>query len=190
MSASTYAPVTAETRRTRRPVGATGCDRVPFAPTVSLTPSTTQRDTPDGADGRPPRPPGPDPADIATSHLRESDGHAARGLDAEPGGGVGLQACTDAQFAAGTNGLACPAASQVGTAEITTPGPRHALTGALYVGSAPLGRTRLGPEYRVFLDAENATAGVDVRLSAPSPPTRHGPADRDFSKPPRSRSPT
>ena len=165
MSASTYSPVSSGSTSYTTPVGATGCDKEPFAPTLSVTPATTQRDKPDGLTVDLHVPQDQKPADIATSQLRESTVTLPAGLTLDPSAAVGLQACTDAQFKKGTNeALACPAASQVGTAEILTPVLGTALTGGLYVGQPLSSEPGSGQEYRVFLDAESATAGVKVRL--------------------------
>ena len=165
ISASTYSPVSSGSTSYTTPVGATGCDKEPFAPTIAITPATTQRDKPDGLTVDLHVPQDQKPADIATSQLREATVTLPPGLTLDPSAAVGLQACTNAQFKAGTNeALACPAASQVGTAEILTPVLGTALTGALYVGQPLSSEPGSGQEYRIFLDAESASAGVKVRL--------------------------
>jgi len=163
--ASTYAPVTSEGTSYTTPVGATGCDKEPFAPTISVTPSTTQRDTPDGLAVDLHVPQDQTPSHIATSHVENATVTLPAGLTLNPAAAGGLEACTDAQFKAQTNeALSCPAASQAGTAEITTPVLGTALTGNLYVGAPLSGEPASGQEYRLFLDAESASAGVKVRL--------------------------
>jgi hypothetical protein len=165
ISASTYAPVSAGSTSYTTPVGATGCDKEPFAPTISVSPSTTQRDRPDGLSVDLHVPQDQKPSGIASSQLSESTVSLPAGLTLNPSAAVGLQACTDAQFKAGTSeALACPAASQIGTAEIATPVLGVALTGPLYVGKPLSTEPGSGQEYRVFLDAESAGAGVKVRL--------------------------
>jgi hypothetical protein len=142
------------------PTGASGCAAVPFAPTVSVTPSTTQRDAPDGIAVDLQVPQDQNPAHLASSQLQNASITLPAGLTLNPSAGNGLQACADNQFNAGTNAaVTCPAASAVGTVEIDTPVLATPLTGSIYVGS-PLP----GNPYRVFLDAENASAGVAVRL--------------------------
>lgn len=160
MSASTYAPVNTGTASYTTPVGTSGCASVPFAPTVAVTPSTTKRDTPDGLTLDIHVPQDQKPADIATSHLSDATVTLPSGMSINPAAAVGLQACTDAQFGAGTtSAITCPASSIVGTAEINTPILATPLTGSLYVG-----QPQEGNPYRVFLDAGNASDGVDVRF--------------------------
>ena len=165
ISASTYTPVTSGSSSYTTPVGATGCDKEPFSPTLSVTPGTTQRDTPDALSVDLHVPQDQTPSHIATSHVENASVTLPPGLTLNPAAANGLQSCTNAQFRAGTNeALACPAASQVGSAEITTPVLGSALTGALYVGQPLSSEPASGQEYRLFLDAENVTAGVKVRL--------------------------
>ncbi len=165
MFASTYSPVASEGTSYTTPVGATGCDKEPFAPTIAVTPSTTQRDKPDGLAVDLHVPQDQTPSHIATSQVESATVTLPEGLTLNPAAANGLQACANAQFKAGTNeALACPAASQAGTAEITTPGARLGPHGQPLRRPAALGRTGSGQEYRLFLDAENATAGVKVRL--------------------------
>jgi hypothetical protein len=165
ISASTYSPVSTGSTSYTTPVGATGCDKEPFAPTISVTPATTQRDKPDGLAVDLHVPQDQNPAHIAPSQLRESTVTMPAGLTLDPSAAVGLQACTDAQFKAATNeALACPGASLIGTAEILTPVLGVPLTGSLYAGQPLSSEPGSGQEYRVFLDAESATAGVKVRL--------------------------
>ena len=159
MSADTYSSSTGATSFTT-PVGASGCASLPFSPTISVTPSTTERDQPAGVAVDIHVPQDENPADTATSELQNVTVTLPAGLTINPAAGTGLQACTDAQFAAGTNSaVTCPAASAVGTVEIDTPVLGAPLTGSIYIGAPTAGNP-----YRVFLDAENATSGVVVRL--------------------------
>jgi hypothetical protein len=164
--ASTYAPLVSETASFTTPVGASGCASVPFNPTLTVTPTTKQRDKPDGIAMDVHVPQDQKPSDIATSHLKEAKVTLPEGLTLNPSGAKGLQACTEAQFGKGTNSaIACPVASEVGTAEVITPNLEKPLTGKLYVGAPEAGK---GPEsggmYRLFLDAEDEAEGVKVRL--------------------------
>lgn len=160
MTASTYSPVVGASASYTTPVGASGCEGVPFSPTIALTPNTTRRDTPDGVSFDLHVPQDQVPAHVASSQLREATVTLPAGMSLNPAAANGLAACTDAQFAAGSNAaVACPAASAAGTVEIATPVLGSALTGSIYVG-----QQLEGDPYRIFLDAENASAGVAIRL--------------------------
>ncbi len=160
LSVETYAPVSAASTSSTTPVGATGCGAVPFAPSIGVTPSTTQREEPDGISLDLHVPQDENPSHIATSHLRDASVTLPAGMTIDPSAANGLQACTDAQFAAGSKAaVTCPAASNVGSVEIATPVLPAPLTGSIYVG-----QPQEGNRYRLFLDAENAASGVAVRL--------------------------
>lgn len=158
------------------PVGVEGCDKVPFAPSIGLAPSTTQSDQPDAANVEVKVPQNPNPGikkigethveEINSSTLKDARVTLPEGMTLNPAAAGGLQACTDAQFARGEEkAIECPAGSQVGTVTIETPNlPAGALKGNVYVG-APLSTSpESGQEYRIFIDAEAPAYGVAVRL--------------------------
>src|SRR3954454_2449207 len=167
LTVTSYANETA-TAEDLTDTGATGCNQVPFAPTLALTPSTTQQDSPVGAAVDIGVPWQTDPAKLASSHVKNTVVTLPPGMSISPSAANGLQACTDAQFGQGThNPIACPAASKVGTAEIQTPGLATALKGSVY-----LGQPQTDNPYRLFVVVEGS--GLSVRLKGrvtPDPST-------------------
>jgi hypothetical protein len=142
------------------PVGANECDKVPFNPSLSVTPTTTQRDTPTGVAVDVHVPWETDPTKLASSHVKNTVVTLPPGMSISPSAANGLEACTDEQFAQGTHdAIQCPAASKVGTAEIKTPVLSDSLKGSVYLGQ-PL------PDnpYRLFVVADGF--GLSVRLKA------------------------
>lgn len=148
------------------PVGASGCEKVPFAPTVKVEPATTQSDEPDGATVKVEVPQNTSPTAIDSSMLKDASVTLPEGMTLNPAAASGLEACTNAQFGKGTtNPVSCPAGSQVGTTTIETPDlPPGSLTGKVYVGAPESTNPESGSEYRIFIDAEAPTFGVSVRL--------------------------
>ncbi len=141
------------------PTGATGCDQVPFDPTVDVAPATTQRDTPTGAAVTLHVPQLLDPDGIETSHVRNTAISLPDGMTLNPAASTGLQACTDEQLALGTHDpVGCPAASRVGAVRIVSPALPDPLTGDVWVG-----QPRGDDPYRIFLRA-TGPSGLDVRL--------------------------
>lgn len=141
------------------PTGATGCDAVPFTPTVTVTPGTTRRDTPTGGSVSLHVPALRSPTGLESSHVKDTVITLPEGMTLNPSAANGLQACTDAQLAKGTHDpVACPDASAIGTVEIVSANLAAPLTGSLWVGQ-PLDQD----PYRLFLRATNAS-GLDVRL--------------------------
>src|SRR3979490_1905459 len=151
-----------------KPVSVSGCDKVPFEPTLSLTPGAGEgaADSPDGLAVNlhvPQNPKGtgsPDSADLQTAHVTLPEG-----VTANPSAAPGLDGCTEAQIGIGTNApIGCPEASKIGTVNIATPLlPPGALVGNLRRGE-PEGGPIPGPPFTVFLAAESPRYGVGVRL--------------------------
>jgi hypothetical protein len=149
------------------PLTATGCGSLAFAPELSLKPETNQSDKPDGAtvDLHIPQstrePSKPNSPDVQTAEVTLPEG-----MTLNPSAAHGLQACSNAQIAIGTNQpIGCPAASQVGTVTIDAPGiPSGTLNGGVYVGTQESQEPESGKEYRIFLAAEAPAYGVGVRL--------------------------
>jgi hypothetical protein len=148
------------------PVGASGCEKVPFKPSVKVTPATTQSDSPDGATVKVEVPQDTNPESIDSSMLRDAHVSLPEGMTLNPAAASGLEACTNAEFGKGTtNPVSCPAGSQVGTTTIETPDlPPGSLTGKVYVGQPESSNPESGSEYRIFIDAEAPGFGVSVRL--------------------------
>jgi hypothetical protein len=153
------------------------CQNVPFAPTVTVTPDTRQRDTPTGVtiDVHVPQS-YDDPSGIATSHVKDTVVTLPPGFTINPAAANGLQACTDAQFGIGTHdAIQCPDASKVGTAAIYTPVLSPSTPGSgdpPLAGAVYLGKPQPGNPYRLFVDVEGA--GLAVRLQGkvtPDPAT-------------------
>jgi len=149
--------------------GATGCDQVPFDPTVTVTPGTTKRDSPTGGSVDIHVPQFLNPDGIESSHVKDTHVTLPAGATINPSAANGLQACSDAQLAKGTHDpVGCPDASKIGSVEITSPALSAPLTGSVWVGS------QLADDpYRIFLQA-TGPMGLDVRLKGsvvPDPTT-------------------
>lgn len=142
------------------------CDSIPFKPSLGFDPGTKQVDSPAGASTEVKLPVEPNPLGQETSTMRTARVTLPAGMGLNPSAANGLQACTDAQFGKGTrNPVACPAASKVGTATVTTPPlPEGPLTGNVYVGQQKDSNPESGNLYRIFVHAASARYGVDVRL--------------------------
>ncbi|WP_156027733.1 hypothetical protein [Candidatus Solirubrobacter pratensis] len=119
----------------------TGCDRVPFTPSVSASLETTQRVVPSGATVALSLPAG-------QSHVRRAEIVLPQGTTLSPGVANGLEACTAAQFA----GAGCPAGSEIGAVSFVTP-----LLGKLG------GTVYFGDGFRLYILV--AGSGVSVKLA-------------------------
>ncbi len=116
------------------PAGLVGCDRPAFSPQLTISPDTSQADTPAGltVDVKPPLGGLLDPEGVSSADLKNTRVVLPAGMAINPGQAAGLQACgpaqdaltTEAEKAEGREDTAapsCPLASQVGTVRIQTP---------------------------------------------------------------------
>ena len=140
----------------------TGCSQVPFHPSIGVSPDSSQADTPSGYTVNLGVPQAfSDPSGIESSHLRRAVVTLPLGVSISPSAANGLQACTDAEFGAGSDTPAsCPDASVIGTTSVQTPLEANPLTGYVYVGSQPPGPPT--NVYRVFQEIKGY--GLDVKL--------------------------
>ncbi len=162
LEVESYAGEISQTK-TKTPIGASGCDAIPFKPTTSITPAVSTTDEPDGVtvDVRAHQYVGA--SEINTSTIRDVQVKLPEGLTLDPPAANGLDACSPSQIAIGeAKAVTCPASSQIGTVAIETDLPPHSLTGNVYLGNPSGGPIKV-PPFTVYLDAESA-AGVSVRL--------------------------
>jgi len=165
LSDSTGATATATSAT---PVPATGCQSVPFDPSISIAPATTQADTPTGLAVDLHVPQNNDPGGLATSTLQSATVTLPPGLTLDPSAANGLAACSPAQFGQGSDAPpSCPAASRVGTVEIDTPLLAQPLTGAVYLGcdgAPPTPCPASSGLSFLYVYATSATYGVTQKL--------------------------
>jgi hypothetical protein len=146
----------------------TGCEQLSFNPSLSLTPETTQANSPSGYTVELHVPQNEAPTALATPDLRNAVVHLPAGAALSPSVANGLQGCSQEQF--GLHSLAaasCPPQSQIGTVEITTPWLADPLEGQVFVGApecAPCSPqdAQEGKLVRLLLQAQGS--GVTVKL--------------------------
>ncbi len=141
------------------PVGFTGCDHLGFGPSLSVAPDTTAGDTPAGltTEIKVPQEGLSTPEGIAASNLRDATVVLPEGMVLNPGRAAGLTLCPLDQDGVNQEGPPqCPAASQVGTAVISTPVLPEPLEGKVYVvESQP-------PDVKLLIAL--AGQGIEVKL--------------------------
>jgi len=170
---------------THTPVGVEGCDKVPFKPTVTISPETTVSDQPDRVTADLEVPQNAGPGEINTADIKDAHVTLPEGMTLNPSAAHGLEACTAAQIGIGTtNPVTCPPGSKVGTVTIETDLPPGSLTGDVYLGS-PSGGPITEPPFTVYLDAESIY-GVSVRLKGSvNPNLSTGRLEATFSENPQ-----
>ncbi len=125
------------------PIGIEGCERlVHFNPTASIAPDTTAADSPAGLGAEVQVPQGVNPEALSTAGLENTTVTLPEGVAINPGQATGLVACQPSQENIGgpeaedeseDGPPSCPAASKVGTDEISTPLLRDKLVGDVYI---------------------------------------------------------
>ncbi len=146
----------------------TGCEHLPFDPSLTLQPETTQAGEPSAYTLDVHVPQNEDPTGLATPDLRSVSVTLPPGVVLSPSAGNGLQACSDEQF--GLHGLppaSCPPGSSIGSVQILTPTLASPLEGQLFLGTpacepCDAGDAQDGRMVRVFAQAQGS--GVIVKL--------------------------
>lgn len=151
---------------------ATDCSDVPFAPSISLMPDTTRAGVPNGLAVELATPQNNSPEGRGTAELEKVVVTLPPGMTISPSAAsTGLQGCTDAQFAAGSDAPAnCPAASRIGTDEVESPllpqpstGQEGKLTGNVYLGQPLSTNPTSSQMFRVFQELKGF--GLDIKLA-------------------------
>ncbi len=157
-----------ESKSFTTPVGASGCDKVPFQASVSTEPAAgaSKSDAPDAITVKVQVPQKPNAEVIDSSMLKDAHIALPEGMTLNPAVANGLEACTNSQFHKDeTAPVECHEGSQIGITTIETPDlPPGALTGKVYLGQPESTDPESGNEYRIFIDAEAPAYGVSVRL--------------------------
>jgi hypothetical protein len=147
----------------------TGCDTVPFEPSIEVDPGTNRVDSPAAATvtTRLPFDPAKEGGEAQSqSHLRRAEVTLPAGMGLNPSGSNNLVACTDQQFKKGVRTYAneCPAASAIGTAAVVSPALPRPLTGNIYIGEQKSSNPASGELFRILVEAKEPNEGVAVRL--------------------------
>jgi hypothetical protein len=138
----------------------TGCESLPFEPSLGLQLSSPSPDTPTGAKINLNVVEHADPDGTAGANMRDVHLDLPPGLTLSPAGVEGRQPCADGQFGLGTeSAVTCPFHSRVGTVEVSTPQLGETLVGSMY-----LGQEKPGERFRLFIYA--SARGVEYKALA------------------------
>ena len=162
----------------KRAIAPSGCERVPFDPSVAADLGTRSADSPTGAaiELRVPFRPG---EEIGRANVKRAHVSLPPGMGLNPAAAPGLAFCADAEFGKGIAigdriaapgavhppPIACPPQSRIGSVAVETPVlPAGSLRGAAYLGRQLSRDPASGKLYRLFVAAESPRFGVFVRL--------------------------
>lgn len=163
-----------------------GCNRLPFEPSIAVASDLPDASSPSGLTVgiHLPQELVVEGEAIAESTVKDTTVELPQGVTVNPGGGDGLEACSEAQagylgnesssedvtaaFSASLPQPFCPEGAKIGTVKITTPLLPNPLTGAVYLASpAPDGEAGQNP-FRtllaMYIVAEDPVSGTLVKL--------------------------
>jgi hypothetical protein len=129
LTASSWQQPQQRVTETTTQAATTGCSQLRLAPTLTVTPETTRRDTPSGYEIDLNVPQNESPYGLASAVVRSAAIQLPAGTSLSPPGANGLQGCSPAQLAASD----CPPASKVGSVTIVTPLVSQPLAGSVYL---------------------------------------------------------
>ena len=148
----------------------TGCDTIPFEPSIDVSPGTNAIDSPAPATVEAKLPFDPlkegGAAQQSQSHVRRAEITMPEGMALNPSGANGLVACTDTQFEKNIRTFEnkCPAASDIGSVEVFSPPLHEPLVGDVYVGEPKSSDPQSGQLFRMLLEAKSVAEGINTRL--------------------------
>jgi hypothetical protein len=142
----------------------TDCDKPRFEPDVEIVPTGKQANTPTGLDVHIKMPQNENPNALATPPVKDTVVTLPEGMSFSPSFADGLQSCSLAQMALGTNEpIRCPDASRIGEVTLSTPLLPKPAEGSMYLaaqGDNPFGS--LFALYLVLQDTEERGALIKI----------------------------
>jgi hypothetical protein len=158
------------------PIGGTGCDQLPFEPSLKARPTTDVADSPTGLDVdlHIPQDQIDDPDELTSAHLKDTTVTLPEGLVLNPAGANGLDGCSPSEVgltsdigespAIYTPGPAnCPDASKVGNVEVTTPVLDHPVKGAVFLAD-PF-ENPFDSLLAIYIAIDDPESGVVVKIA-------------------------
>lgn len=146
------------------PAGLSGCETLPFSPTISAQPETSSAGSSTGLHFGLTSPQNQDPNQPGTAHLRDTVITLPAGLAVNPSAADGLAGCAPSQIDLHGPGAAhCPPGSKVGTVEVQTPLLDHPIQGSVFI--ATQGENPFGTLLALYIAVEDPRTGVVVKLA-------------------------
>ncbi len=146
------------------PLVISGCDQVPFEPTLTAQPTTAEADAPSGLD-LDLRVPQNEFAEISTAHLRNAVITLPEGMALNPASAGGLASCSPAQIGIGNDEPpTCPDAAKVGSVRIDSPLIEAPLEGGVYYAEPH--QNQFGSLLAIYLVVDDPVTGVLLKIPA------------------------
>jgi hypothetical protein len=152
----------------------TGCNEVPFSPTLKVEPTTSVADTPTGLNVDLHIPQNESPEGIAEGDLRNTTVALPPGVSTNPAAAGGLGGCSPGQIGLTSSpgvtpvtmtpdAASCPDAAKIGTVEVDTPLLDHPLRGAVYIAT-PF-QNPFNSLLAIYVAIDDPETGIVVKLA-------------------------
>lgn len=151
----------------------TGCESLPFGPTLEVAPEESQATSPSGYEVKLNVPQGEGAEGLATADLKGARIEMPPGVVLSPSAANGLESCSEGLVGLGSEEpVKCPNASKLGTVSLVTPALTKELKGGLYLGGPGAGGSVTKPPFTVYLTFEGNGVLVKIKGTAtPNPVT-------------------
>lgn len=177
-----------------------GCNRLPFSPSLQITPERSSASTPTGltVDVHNPQQASLSAAGLAEADVKDIGVLLPEGLAINAAGANGLEACSEQQvgftgvdssgeetFSTSTpqsSGF-CPDAAKIGTAKITTPVLPNPLEGSVYLAAQDA--NPFGSLVAMYIVAEDPVSGVLIKLAGQAHLSSSGQIEATFESTPQ-----
>jgi hypothetical protein len=143
----------------------TGCEVVPFSPTIFTQPTATAADSPTGVAVQLSLPQNSNPKGLSSSDLKKAVVTLPEGMTLNPSSADGLQACDDAHLKLDSNEPAvCPDASKVGTVVLKTLLLENPVEGFIWLRTQNSSDPASGEMFRLAIELRDDRHGIDIKL--------------------------
>jgi hypothetical protein len=146
------------------PVGFEECDAVPFQPSATVAPGSSEAGAPTPLGVRIDVPQqGENPAGIESAHVKDVEVSLPAGMTVNAAAADGLAGCSPAQIElSGPEPATCPASSKLGTVKLTTPLLDEPLEGAVY--QATQGANPFNTLMALYIAVADPRTGIVLKL--------------------------
>lgn len=143
----------------------TGCQSVPFEPTIFTQPTALAADSPTGVAVQLSVPQSGSPRGLAQSDLKKAVVTLPEGMTLNPSSADGLQACDDAHLKLGSGEPAdCPDASKVATVTVNTPLLENPIEGFVWLRTQNSSDPASGEMFRLAIELRDDRHGIDIKI--------------------------
>jgi hypothetical protein len=142
-----------------------GCEQVPFEPTIFTQPTTTAANSPTGVAVQLSLPQSSNPLGLGESDLKKAVVTLPEGMALNPSAADGLEACDDADLKLNSNEPAtCPEASKIGTVLLHTPLLASPIEGFVWLRTQNSSDPMSGEMFRIAIELRDDRHGIDIKL--------------------------